>query len=425
MPLFTRISSSIGYVFVLCTVMASGQTMSVKIVRRQNSETGYTYQVSGHLRSTSNEDANCNANSDEDSTHVSCHGSGTTNTTITAPQTISYSVTGATYSLLLPDGRVAVVNCESKSDNGLNATMANMSAGWDSATDGSSGRRPIRRSCRTPLVDDVLVEFKGKNAKLKWPVSIDGKKFESETFKILGVLYSTVKQDAFLAPAPVAAAKPDVFPSIDAILDKFIKASGGKAVIESINSDVSTGTIDINGGTFPFEFDQQSPDKWRIEVKLPDDKLYLQFSNGIKEWEHDPEQGLKEMSSGKMQELTRDGDLQSAIHLKKYYPKMELKGKDKVGDRPVYIIEASSAQGHPKVLYFDTETGLQLREDSTKDTKHGTVSQSTYMEDYKDFQGGMVAYTIRQVNNGQIVTMKIGEIKRNIPIDDKRFEKPE
>ncbi len=189
----SRISSSIGYVFVLCSVMASGQTMSAKIVQRQNSETDYTYQISGHLRSTSNENVNCNANSDGDSAHANCYGSGTTNTTITAPQTISYSVTGATFALLLPDGRIAVVNCASKPDNGLNATMTNMGAGWDAATDGPSGRRPTRRSCRTPLVDDIQVEFKKSNAKLKWPVSIDGKKFESETYKILGVLYSAAK----------------------------------------------------------------------------------------------------------------------------------------------------------------------------------------------------------------------------------------
>jgi hypothetical protein len=35
-----------------------------------------------------------------------------------------------------------------------------------------------------PLVDDIQVEFSGD----KWPVSIDGKKIESESYKILGVL---------------------------------------------------------------------------------------------------------------------------------------------------------------------------------------------------------------------------------------------
>jgi hypothetical protein len=39
-----------------------------------------------------------------------------------------------------------------------------------------------------PIIDDVNVEFKGKNAKIFWPVSLDGKKLESETYTILAVL---------------------------------------------------------------------------------------------------------------------------------------------------------------------------------------------------------------------------------------------
>jgi hypothetical protein len=36
--------------------------------------------------------------------------------------------------------------------------------------------------------DEIQVEFSGDNAKLIWPVSIDGKKTQSETYKILGVV---------------------------------------------------------------------------------------------------------------------------------------------------------------------------------------------------------------------------------------------
>jgi hypothetical protein len=38
-----------------------------------------------------------------------------------------------------------------------------------------------------PLVNDIRVEFSGKEAKLKWPVSLDGKQIESETYQVLGV----------------------------------------------------------------------------------------------------------------------------------------------------------------------------------------------------------------------------------------------
>jgi hypothetical protein len=148
----------------------SAQSLSVKIVQRQTGETNYTYQTAGHAYSTGNGSADCNANSFGNSTNVNCSGSGTIMTTVTAPMMHSYSVTGATLSLLLPDGRVAIVNCVSK--------FAEHFAG-------SAGNH---RSCRMPIIDDVNVEFKGKNAKIFWPVSLDGKKLESETYTILAVL---------------------------------------------------------------------------------------------------------------------------------------------------------------------------------------------------------------------------------------------
>lgn len=76
---------------------------------------------------------------------------------------------GATLTLQLPDGRMAVVNCDSK------------------FAEHFAGRAGNRRSCRVPLVDTLSAEFKGDNAKLSWSVSLDGKKMQSETYKIVAV----------------------------------------------------------------------------------------------------------------------------------------------------------------------------------------------------------------------------------------------
>jgi hypothetical protein len=43
------------------------------------------------------------------------------------------------------------------------------------------------RSCRVPLVDEFEATFDGDKAKLFWPTSLDEKKIESETYKIIGV----------------------------------------------------------------------------------------------------------------------------------------------------------------------------------------------------------------------------------------------
>jgi len=145
------------------SLMESGKAVPVKIIDRKTSETGYSYVVPAYSHSSSNTNLNCYAYSNS----VNCSGRTRTDGYSTAPREISYDVSGATYSLLLPDGRIAVVNCESKFHEKFDYIN--------------------RRDCRMPLVNDIQVEFKGKSAKLIWPVSLDGKTFESETYKIIAV----------------------------------------------------------------------------------------------------------------------------------------------------------------------------------------------------------------------------------------------
>ena len=133
--------------FFAFTISAFGQKLDVKIVERFTSETGYSNYAPGYSYVGAN--------------NASVHA------TYLPARTISYSVTGATFALLLPDGRVTIVNCVSKYK--LKADYVN------------------KRSCRTPVVTNIKAEFKKDNAKLKWSVSLDGKKTQSETYKILGV----------------------------------------------------------------------------------------------------------------------------------------------------------------------------------------------------------------------------------------------
>lgn len=88
----------------------------------------------------------------------------------------TFKVQGATFTLQLPDGRLAIVNCESKFAERMRGPAGN------------------RRSCRAPVVDTIEADFRGDNAKLVWPVSLDGKKMQSETYKILGILDKLVSK---------------------------------------------------------------------------------------------------------------------------------------------------------------------------------------------------------------------------------------
>lgn len=150
---------------IVSVPVASAQKLNVKIIDRRDNQTSYTYVVPGQYSSYSNASANCDAYGNS----ADCSGSGTTNGYTTPGYVGSFTVTGATLSLLLPDGRVVVVNCKSKFAERFRGPAGN------------------HRSCRVPIVDNIRAYFHGDKAKLKWPVSLDGKKWRSETYKILGI----------------------------------------------------------------------------------------------------------------------------------------------------------------------------------------------------------------------------------------------
>ncbi|HTB97997.1 MAG TPA: hypothetical protein VK716_13375 [Terracidiphilus sp.] len=134
---------------------AGAQKLEATVLYRQNSDATYTPSVPGYSES----DVDCAA----DVTNEVCSEQRQSDRSSVS----ALNVVGTTVSLQLPDGRVAVLNCVNKysyKGTGIN-----------------------RRTCAMPLVAQVEAEFNGPSAKLKWLVGQDGKKTESETYKVVAI----------------------------------------------------------------------------------------------------------------------------------------------------------------------------------------------------------------------------------------------
>jgi hypothetical protein len=141
---------------------AFGQTLLVRIVQRQDTKTELTADIPDRADTTANK-----SSTGEKKPSGSDKSAATTDK---GAQTRSYTVTGATLTLQLPDRRLVRVTCESK--YALRFDYIN------------------RRSCRTPPADDVTAQFNGDEAKLIWSVSLDNRKMQSETYTILNIVPS-------------------------------------------------------------------------------------------------------------------------------------------------------------------------------------------------------------------------------------------
>jgi hypothetical protein len=139
---------------------ASAQKVDASVLYRQDSDVAYHAVIPGYTGPNADVTGACTLDPDP----ANCPEESPTQ----SDSKVNYTVVGTTLSLLLPDGRVALVNCVNRYS--------------------AKGTYINRRSCGMPMVEHVEAEFTGETAKLKWTVGTDGKKTESETYKVIAML---------------------------------------------------------------------------------------------------------------------------------------------------------------------------------------------------------------------------------------------
>src|SRR5882762_240539 len=166
---------------------------------------------------------------------------------------------------------------------------------------------------------------------------------------------------------PAADAKPAAsLPTADQILDKYVQAIGGKAAIEKQTSRVSKGSFEIPavGASGTAEIYEKAPNKNAAIITIPGFGVVQEGYDGKTGWAQDPQSGLREKAGAELATAKLDGEFHKPIKLKQLYPKLVVKGKDKVGDKDVYVVEATPVEGSAETWYFDVQSGLVLRQDA-------------------------------------------------------------
>lgn len=230
------------------------------------------------------------------------------------------------------------------------------------------------------------------------------------------------------ADAPKADAKPTAaaMPSVDEILDKYVKASGGKEAIQKVTSRTAKGTFEIEsmGMTGGFQSFAKAPNKSASIIEIGGFGTVNNVFDGTTGWDSNPQTGLRELAGEELAAKKRDADFYQTINLKSHYSKMTVKGKEKVGTADAYVIEAVPAEGSPEKLYFDVTSGLLVRLDTERDSPQGKMAIEAYMSDYKQVDGVNIPHTMKQVTPMFSMTIKMVEIKHNVPVEDAKFAKP-
>jgi hypothetical protein len=224
--------------------------------------------------------------------------------------------------------------------------------------------------------------------------------------------------------APTAAAAN--LPTVKDILDRYVKALGGREAIEKLKSRTAAGTVEIVPMNLKGTVESYAAPEGRSYTKTVIAGVgdIIEGSDGKTAWAVNPFQGSREKTGVELAQAKLSNDFYRDVRLEKLYPKMELKGIEKVGDRDAYVV-VGSAEGVPsETWYFDTQTGLILRSDVTTNSPEGVQKMSVYLEDFRPVDGVTMPFRIRtQMPQFQVV-VSFTEVKHGAPIDETKFSRP-
>jgi len=233
-------------------------------------------------------------------------------------------------------------------------------------------------------------------------------------------------------PGPAAAGQPSPRPALtpaeptaDQILAKYIDAVGGQAAIDKMKTRVMKGAyVGVNGHELPYEVYLAAPDKFYIHVTTQQGTTERGFDGKVG-WEKGP-RGVIELNNPVLDDLKSAFLFFGNIKLKEQFTQLRGGGKDKIGDREVYILGGRTTDNKRERLFFDAESDLLLRRITYTETMIAVIPEQVDFEDYRDVDGIKLPFTVRvsSVEPGLVSTRKYTEIKVNVPVDDSKFNMP-
>jgi tetratricopeptide (TPR) repeat protein len=213
-------------------------------------------------------------------------------------------------------------------------------------------------------------------------------------------------------------------PTVDEVIERYLKAAGGAAALNGVTSRVVKGTVDVvgvsRGGTF--ETYSVAPNKAVSILKITPAETIKVGYNGRLGWAQTAT-GVRVLKGAELESVQTDADFYAILNLKSLYPKMTLRGKSKIGYREVYVIDLEPNSTADR-LFIDAETYLPVRMNSTRMRGNVSVAVEIYYDDWSAFEGLLVPHTITISSGKRTMLLTVKEIKNNVPVDANKFEKP-
>ena len=226
-----------------------------------------------------------------------------------------------------------------------------------------------------------------------------------------------------LAPAAFAQ-------TVDELLAKNFEAKGGLQKMKAVQSMKITGKMVFGQGMeAPLVMYARRPNSMRMEFTIQG-MTGVQAYDGKTAWMSMPFMGKKDPEAmpaeeAKMVEEQADMD-GPLVDYKEKGNKVELVGKEQVEGADAYKLKVTLKNGDVRWFYLDAESYLEIKGEAKRTIRGTEVDSESFMSDYKEVGGLMVAHAMESGAKGspQRQKMILEKVEFNMPLADSLFAMP-
>jgi len=218
----------------------------------------------------------------------------------------------------------------------------------------------------------------------------------------------------------------EALPSVQAVMDHWIAATGGRAAWEARHNLVEHATIDFakQGLKGALTIYEAAPDKYLGLTDLAGIGKIAAGSDGTVAWESSALQGPRIKQGAEKADAFREGAFNPALNWMKLYVKGETAGVESVEGHDCYKVVLTPAEGKPLVEFYDKTSGLLIKTTATVSSQMGEVNAEILYNDYQLDAGVLTPH--RMVNRAaqQEFVIQIQTIETNVDLPKDRFDLP-
>jgi zinc protease len=231
---------------------------------------------------------------------------------------------------------------------------------------------------------------------------------------------------ALLLAAPVLGAEKG---TVDGVLEKYVKAIGGKEAWNKVESrSIKAEFEGPFGATSGWSLQAKAPNKRFTRMESSPWGVLLDGFDGTTAWSKN-QNGVQTKDGDELSHAEKEADFRREVRLKELYPDLVFKGTETLDGEEVQVLESKPTPGSKERFSFSAKTGFLVRRQSESKNAQGneTRVEIRYSE-YRAVDGLRYPHLqrIRIVAAGQEIAfgMKVKEVKHNEKLEDSIFSKP-